>query len=318
MSGRRLFELVEGTSKKFWEITKPIYSTSPHRYACQLVLLPDDRFVQTWPASFKGAHSKNASNNAGIGVFERDGQLLGKLSEIERAWEPTACASDRSGRVIALASERFAAKGNHERRLVLWRTDDLIAGGKPLRVINDACEVNALVFSPDGASLLFFEDDLHRVPVEGGAIEVIKSEARMGRVTMMSVSDRGTVCISNGESAALLTMAGKKLFHVESPAFSRKEGPIPVADQAIVTPEGIVITACGSVKKRWPKNVQLRYKKSPGLESGYVGVHDAKGKLLHTQPRSKPGYVRTMALMPGRAVAVAQSGLVEMVPWPLR
>lgn len=267
----------------------------------QLVLLPGGRFVQTWG---------NGTNHVppyrpGIGLFGADGALLGFVED-EFDWEPRACAADTEGAVIALSSRKDAPNQEYAYRLSLWRIDDLIGGGRAFREI-EGLAADGLAFTPDGRSVVLIHEaaELVIVSVETGGLERIAIDS-VHESTCLSISDHGTICASGGAGGTtLLTLAGETLFCVKSPHR---------AQFGIVTPGGLVITACGAPQK----HERHRYADGPAAAGGYVGVHDASGKLLHAQPRAKQKHVRAMALSPERAVVIGQDGFAELAAWPIR
>lgn len=278
-------------------IDTPFLEGLPFRAAPQfngVAVLPGGRFVQAsnevnFDQKFPGT----------LAVFAADGSLVGKLHE--GSFGP--CAASADGALVAVVGPDGVA---------LWKTDDLIAGGKPFRQVSGLTP-RALAFTLDSASIVALVGRrLLVTPVKSGAPAETGIEARLSDAELVSVSESGLVCVSDQSSAVLLNLAGKKLceWNVHGEQF-------PV-EHAMVTREGQVIAAAGDLGKHY----DLKYYgdvKFPEKEmaQGFVAVHDGKGKLLDWKPRAKNKPVRAMGLSPGRAVVLGQDSFAELLPWPL-
>ena len=134
---------------------------------------------------------------------------------------------------------------------------------------------------------------------------------------MVSVSNDGTVCISDSANASVLTLSGTKLFEFDAPNFKDKCGI--VVEHAMIAPDGLVIAVAGDICKHYSRDfvAGVRFP-DQRMAQGFVAVFDRKGKMLHWEPRAKNKPVRAMALAQGRAVVLGQDGVAEIAPWPIR
>ncbi len=270
-----------------------------------LAVLPGGRFLM---AAGKNLHPDGRELPSCVGVFGLDGALVGKpVSEEGREYD--ASASSPAGDLVAVASAKDG-KG----RLSLWRTDDLVSGGRPLRDVEGPF-LSSLAFTPDGKTLVWLsQNKLCILPVAGGPVRELAVELEVETGLVTSVADDGTVCVSDSKRASVVSLEGKKLLGFESP----NGGPVgTVVEHALITPDGTLVAAAGDIAKHYARDwAQRATFPDPEMARGFVALFDRQGKLLHWVPRAKKLPVRALALAPGRAVVVGQDSFAELVPWP--
>ena len=264
--------------------------------AAGLATLPGNRFVQSGrPVNYDKQYPGS------LAVFGLDGAAVGEV----RTGDFDACATSPAGDLVAVSTVAGMS---------LWRTDDLIGGGKPIRTL-EKLEMSALCFTPDGKSIVFVTDNrLTTVAVDSGKVVEHAASSCTPTAEVVSVSDDGVVCVSDQSSAALITTAGKTVF--QWPRLSASK-VLPV-ELAMITPDGVVIAVAGPVGKHYARDWAAKAKfPDTAMADGFVAVLDPKGKLQQWRPRAKKQPARAMALSVGRAVVIGQDGGAELAPWPV-
>lgn len=279
-----------------------------------LAMLDANRIVG---ANSLSSHGQGAA--AGVNVWGLDGKRIGGLtSKLTDSFH--ACAVSADGKWIAAASRphRFGdfeqrpkkLKPAERSKLSIWAVDDLLDGKAGKREI-EGVEPVGLAFVPGTSDVLHFTGGkLCVVPVSGSPKE-IATKVSFERANYITVAEQGDlVCLSYGSGAALVTLAGKRLW--ESADYTLEHA-------AIMRDGESVIAAAGDVKKHYASDIAKKAEfPKAGMEKGYIGVFDVKtGKVRSIAPLKNTVTVRAMTLAHGTAVVLGQDGAAEIAAWPV-